>query len=284
MTRTVFINGRYCIPEDATVSIFDRGLLFGDAIYEVVPVIDSRLVDFDVHLQRLDRSLREMKMTPSMSHHEILAMMRELVTRNSIDEGLVYMQITRGSDGDRDFLPSDNMSPTIFAFTQHTTDELRDEYLTGIKIRSAPDIRWARRDIKTVNLMGSVLSKWDARNGGGAEVLMHQDGYVTECGATSFYIVKANVVITRPLSNDILPGCTRRALLDLIATKDITLEERLFTLDEVYAADETFITGSSAYVCPVLQVDETVIGDGTPGPVTKQLFDLYMMHSRRDAI
>lgn len=284
MTGTAYINGRYCDPSAAVVSVFDRGLLFGDAVYEVVPVIDSRLVDFDVHVQRLGRSLREMAITAPLSRDEILAMMREMVSRNRVDEGLVYMQITRGNDGDRDFLPGDDMVPTVFAFTQHTTQEQRDEYLNGIRIRSAPDIRWARRDIKTVNLMGSVFAKWRARDGGGAEVLMHQDGYVTECGAANFYIVRNGTIITRPLSSDILPGCTRSALLALIESGEVRLEERLFTLDEAYGADEAFMTGSSAYVCPVLRIDDVTIGNGRSGPVTRHLFDLYMAHSRDTAL
>ena len=284
MTRTVYINGNYCAEEDAKVSIFDRGLLFGDAIYEVAGVIDGRLLDFAPHMQRLDRSLKEMRMPAPLNHDEILATMRELVRLNSIKEGLVYMQITRGSDGDREFLPNDGIVPTIFMFTQNKASSERTEYVEGIKMVSAPDIRWARRDIKTVGLMGSVFAKWTAKEAGGGEVMMYQDGYVTEGGCTSFYIIKNGLLITRPLSNVILPGCTRQALLALVAESDIELDERLFTVEEAQQADEAFITGASTYVCPVVNIDDLLLFDGKPGPVTRRLQEIYLEHAMHDAI
>lgn len=284
MTRTVYINGRFCAPEEAQVSIFDRGLLFADAIYEVAGVIDGKLMDFQAHMQRLDRSLKEMAMQAPMSHEAVRDMMRELVRRNGVDEGLVYMQITRGSDGDREFLPSEGMTPTVFAFTQLSSGEMRREFRKGIAMQSAPDIRWARRDIKTVGLMGSVFAKKVAKAAGAGEVLMHEDGIVTEGGATSFYIVVGGKVITRPLSNAILHGCTRKALLELIREGDIALEERLFTLDEARSADEAFITGASTYVTPVVRIDGGALGDGTPGPVTRRLQEIYLGMARREAI
>lgn len=284
MTRIVYINGRYCAPEDAQVSIFDRGLLFADAIYEVAGVIDGKLMDFQSHMQRLDRSLAEMAMAAPMNHDQIRQMMHELVARNGVDEGLVYMQITRGSDGDREFVPPAGMTPTVFAFTQQKPEEMRREFRDGIAMASAPDIRWARRDIKTVGLMGSVFAKTQAKAAGADEVLMHQDGYVTEGGATSFYLVANGTVITRPLSNAILPGCTRKALLELIGQGDIALEERLFTLAEALHAEEAFITGASTYVTPVVKIDGKHIGNGTPGPVTRRLQEIYLEVARRDAV
>ncbi|GAB5467850.1 MAG: D-amino-acid transaminase [Rhodospirillales bacterium] len=282
MTRQVYINGRYCAAEQAQVSIFDRGLLFADGIYEVAGVIDGKLMDFDSHMQRLDRSLREMQMPVPLTHEEILEMMRELVRLNTVEEGLVYMQITRGSSGDRDFVPAEGMTPTVFAFAQHKSDKTRAEYRDGIAMRSQPDIRWARRDIKTVGLMGSVFAKMASK--GASEALLHQDGYVTEGGATSFYIVKDGVLVTRPLSNDILHGCTRKALLELLDSGSVTLEERLFTLAEVGAADEAFITGASTYVTPVIEIDGKPVGSGKPGPVTRQLQQLYIDAARASAV
>ncbi len=284
MSRTVFINGRFCKPEEATVSIFDRGLLFADAIYEVAGVIDGKLLSFSTHMARLERSLGEMKMKRPMSDEEILATMREMVRLNEVKEGLVYMQITRGSDGDRDFLPKGGAEPTVFMFTQEKSAAETRENDEGIAIVSGPDIRWRRRDIKTVGLMGSVFAKMDAKEAGGAEVLMHEDGFVTECGCTSFYIVKDGTLITRPLSNDILPGCTRKSLLALVAENAVALEERKFTLDEARAADEAFITGASTYICPVTSIDGITLGDGKRGPVTKRLQEIYMDYARADAI
>jgi len=284
MSRTVYLNGKYLPANEAQVSIFDRGLLFADAIYEVAGVIDGKLLDFASHMARLDRSLGEMDMPAPLTHEEILAAMREMVRLNSIEEGLVYMQISRGSDGDRDFLPSKGMTPTVFMFAQAKEDATRREYEDGIVMASAPDIRWARRDIKTVGLMGSVFAKQIAKQAGADEVLMHQDGFVTEGGATSFYIVKDGAIVTRPLSEDILHGCTRKALLALVAQNDVALDERLFTLEEAYQADEAFITGASTYVCPVVRIDEAVLGDGTPGPVTRQLQGIYLDFAKADAI
>lgn len=284
MSRTVFINGRFCPPEDATVSIFDRGLLFADAIYEVAGVIDGRLLNFAVHMARMERSLREMRMQRPMSDDEILAAMRELVRLNRVEEGMIYMQITRGSEGVRDFVPTGDQAPTVFMLAQHKTEAEKRANRDGISMVSHPDIRWRRCDIKTAGLMGSVLAKWDAKTAGGAEVLLHEDGVVTEGGATSFYIVRDGTLITRPLSNAILHGCTRKSLLALVAENAVALEERLFTLDEARTADEAFITGASTFVCPVVNIDGRALGDGTPGPVTRRLQDIYMAHARADAI
>lgn len=282
--RTVYINGRFCAPEDATVSIFDRGLLFADAIYEVAAVLDGKLLDFAAHMERMDRSLREMGIDAPLSHAEVLAAMRELVRLNGVEEGLVYMQISRGSAGDRDFIPGGEAAPTVFMFAQHKGEGMRRDYREGIAMTSRPDIRWGRRDIKTVALMGSVFAKMAAKKAGSGEALLHEDGVVTEGAATSFYIVKDGTIVTRPLSNAILHGCTRKALLGLLDEGDVALDERLFTLEEAKAADEAFITGASTYVTPVVRIDETALGDGTPGPVTRRLQDIYMDFARRDAV
>ncbi len=284
MSRIVYLNGTFSAPENAKVSIFDRGLLFADAVYEVAGVIDGKLLDFASHMQRLERSLKEMRMPAPLTSEEILAVMREMVRLNEVDEGLVYMQITRGSEGDREFIPGKGLTPTVFMFTQVKGEGERRAYREGIAMQSAMDIRWARRDIKTVGLMGSVFAKWIAKEAGAAEVLMHQDGFVTEGGATSFYMVKDGTVVTRPLSHDILPGCTRKALLALVEQHGVALDERLFTLEEARHADEAFITGASTYVCPVVTIDGRGLGDGKPGPLTRRLQDIYMDFARRDAI
>ncbi len=284
MSRTVFINGRYCPEEEAQVSIFDRGLLFADAIYEVAAVMDGKLLDFASHLARLDRSLVEMDMPAPMTHDEILAMMRKLVSANGIEEGLVYLQVTRGSSGDRDFVPEKGMTPTVFAFTQTQSAAAAEKREHGITMYSYPDLRWARRDIKTVGLMGSVFAKSAVKPKGAGEALLHENGVVTEGGATSFYIVKDGKLITRPLSNAILPGCTRKALLSLLASDAVVLDERLFTLEETLAADEAFITGASTYVTPVVAIDDVTLGNGEPGPITRRMQQLYMEHAKEDAI
>jgi D-alanine transaminase len=284
MPEVVYLNGRFCPAAEATISVFDRGLLFADSIYEVAGVIDGKLLDFAAHMQRLDRSFGEMGMGCPLSHDEILEIMRELVGREGVDEGLVYMQFTRGENGDREFLPSDGLTPTIFGFAQHKSDAVRTEIRDGIKMVSAPDIRWGRRDIKTVALMGSVFAKIACQQAGGQEALLHQDGYVTEGAATSFFIIKRRTLITRPLSNHILPGCTRKAIMALVDGGEIACEERLFTLEEACNADEAFITGASTYITPVVQIDRFELGDGRSGPVTRRLQEIYVDFARETAI
>lgn len=283
MTRTVYVNGRYCAPEEASVSIFDRGLLFADAVYEVAGVFEGRLIDFAAHMRRLARSLGEMRIEPPMTEDEILAVMRELVTRNRVDEGLVYMQITRGIE-ERDFVPGDGLVPTVFMLTQEKPRAENRAAEVGIAVKSVPDLRWARRDIKTVGLLGQVMAKRAAKEAGCEEAWMIEDGYVTEGGATSAHIVKDGVLVTRPLSNHILAGVTRAALLALAAENAVRIEERLYTIEQAYEADEAFITGASTYVCPVVRIDDRTIGDGRPGPVVRRLQEIYLDFIRKNAI
>lgn len=283
MTRRVYLNGTICAADEANVSIFDRGLLFADAVYEVVAVVDGKLVDFRAHMRRLGRSFRELRMNAPLSDDEILDLHRTLVRENGLQEGLVYMQITRGT-AERDFVYDDGLVPTVFMFTQERPDSMDRACRLGIKLKSQPDLRWARRDIKTVGLLAQVMAKQAAHEAGAYEALMVQDGYVTEAGATSAYIVRDGTIITRPLSNDILHGVTRASLLALVAETEIGLEERPFTLEEAYGADEAFITGASTYVCPVVEIDDHPIGDGTPGPVSRRLLTLYLEHARAGAV
>jgi len=280
----VFLNDKFLPVREATISVFDRGLLFADAVYEVAGVIDSKLLDFESHMIRLDRSLAEMGMICAMTHDEILKVMRELVRLEGVDEGLVYKQLTRGRNYDREFIPSKGLKPNIFGFAQHKSPEIKAEIRDGIKMVSAPDTRWSRRHIKTVGLMGSVFAKLTAKEAGGQEALLHQDGYVTEGAATSFFMVQNQTLITRPLSDDILHGCTRKALLQLVDEKEIELEERLFTLDEAGESQEAFITGASTYITPVVQIDGTILGDGRPGQLTRRLQEIYLGFARETAI
>lgn len=284
MPETVYLNGRYVPAAEATVSVFDRGLLFADAIYEVCGVIDAKLIDFDRHMARLDRSMGEMGMTCPLSHDAILAVMRRLVSDEGVEEGLVYLQFTRGSSGDRDFLPSGSEAPNVFGFAQPKSAAFRAEIQNGIHMVSAPDIRWGRRDIKTVGLMGSVFAKMAARDGGGQEALLHEDGVVTEGAATSFFLAKGDRLITRPLSQALLHGCTRAALIALCEEQAMVVEERTFTLDEAKTTDEAFLTGASTYVCPVLSIDDATLGTGKPGPLTRRMQDLYVAVARETAI
>jgi D-alanine transaminase len=275
MTRIAYVNGSYVPEGEAKVSIFDRGFLFADGVYEVTPIVNGKLVDYDAHMERLDRSLGELRMAWPCSKDEMREMHVELVKRNSLKEGIIYMQVTRGV-ADRQFnFPKDAKS-SLVAFPQVMSLVDNPNARTGVKVVTTPDIRWLRRDIKSVMLLAPVLGKQDAYEKGAAEGWMVEDGYVTEGTSSNAYIIKDNVVITRPLSNRILAGCTRRALFRLSKEHGVKIEERLFTPEEAYAADEAFLTSASQFVMPIVEIDGRRIGGGQPGPVARKLRELFL--------
>ncbi len=274
MSRTVYINGEYVPEEEARVSVFDRGFIFGDGVYEVIPVFLGKLVDKQYFVERLDRSLSELSIAWPCSTDHYLEVMRELIDRNGLQEGVVYSQVTRGV-ADRDFPFPPNATPSFMAFTSVMALLNNPAAQTGIKVVTTPDLRWKRRDIKSINLLGQVLAKQDAVSRGGKEGWMMEDGFITEGVSSSAYIVKDGVIITRPLSNAILPGIRRRTLLELAEKEAIGIEERLFTLKEALEADEAFISSATTMALGVVDIDGNQIGDGTPGPVTMKMRELY---------
>jgi D-alanine transaminase len=275
MSRVVYVNGIYVSEEQGKISIFDRGFLFADGIYEVTAVVRGRLVDYDAHMERLERSLREIRLDWPCSKEELKAMHLDMVKRNNLDEGWIYMQITRGS-ADRDFKFPKGVKPTLIAFTQAKKLVDNPDAVRGVSVITVPDIRWARRDIKSVMLLAPVLGKQAAYEAGAFEAWMVEDGKITEGTSSNAYIVKDGKVITRELSNNILAGCTRRALFRLAKEKGVTLEERAFTPDEAYAADEAFLTSASNFVMPIVEIDNKRVGGGQPGPVTRKLRDMFL--------
>jgi D-alanine transaminase len=284
MSRIVYLNGDYVPEHEAKISIFDRSVNFGDAVYDVAGVLDGKLIDFEHHMQRYFNSLQKLAIESPLTQAEILQAFRRLVELNQLEEGLVYMQVTRGV-AERDFVWPEGIKPTVFMFTQVTTQDERDSATNGVKLASQDDIRWARRDIKSVNLLGQVLAKKAAHDAGAYEALMvDADGFVTECGSTSFFIIRDNQILTRALSNDILPGVTRRAILALCESKGFELSETRFTLQQALDADEAFISGAATYILPVVQIDEREISAGKPGQVTLQLLDVYLEHVRASLI
>lgn len=286
MTRTVYVNGAYLPETEATVSIFDRGFLMADAVYEVTSVLGGKLVDFEGHAVRLERSLKELEMQEPCDKDELLEIHRKLVELNEIDEGLVYLQVSRGSDGDRDFVfPSEDTKPTLVLFTQ-SKPGLADSAASrkGAKIISIEDIRWGRRDIKTVQLLYPSMGKMMAKKAGADDAWMTEDGYVTEGTSNNAYFVKGGKIVTRPLSNDILHGITRAAVLRLAEEAQMQIEERLFTIEEAQEADEAFTTSASAFVMPVVEIDGVALGDGTPGPIAKRLREIYLDEARAKSI
>jgi len=284
MTRTVYLNGDYVPDHEAKISIFDRAVNFGDSIYDVAGVLDGKLIDFEHHMQRYRNSLQKLFIESPLSEDEILQAFRRLVELNHVEEGLVYMQVTRGV-AERDFVWPEDIKPNVFMFTQVKHSEENEAGRNGIKLASAVDIRWARRDIKSVNLLGQVLVKQAAHEAGAYEALMVDgEGYVTECGSTSFFMVRDGEILTRPLRNDILPGVTRRAILALCTAKGFKLIETRFTLEQARNADEAFVSGASSYILPVVKIDDHELSNGKPGETTLQLREIYLEHARASLI
>ena len=282
MGRIVYVNGEYLPEEDGKISIFDRGFLFADGVYEVTAVVNSRLIDYAPHLERLARSLRELKMEWPCTQSELRAMHEELIARNGITEGWVYMQITRGA-ADRDFKFPKGVKPSLVGFTQVKGLLENPDAVTGVKVCTVPDIRWARRDIKSVSLLAPVLGKQMAYEQGCFEGWLMEDGVITEGTSSNAYIVKDGVIITRELSNSILAGVTRRVLFALAAEKGVKIEERAFTPEEAYAADEAFLTSASNFVLPIVEIDGKRIGGGQPGPVGRRLREMFLDAVREQA-
>ena len=284
MSRIVYVNGEYVPEEEAKVSVFDRGFLFADGVYEVTSVLGGKLIDFDGHAARLARSLSELEMAAPCSHEELLEIHRELVRRNEIEDGLVYLQVTRGA-ADRDFVYPEGAEPTLVLFTQSKPGLANSPAAKkGIKVISIPDIRWGRRDIKTVQLLYPSMGKMAAKAEGKDDAWLIEDGQVTEGTSNNAYIVKGNKIITRHLSNDILHGITRAAVLRFAREAQMEVEERAFTIDEAKAADEAFVTSASTFVMPVVEIDGVALGDGTPGRVSARLREIYLDESQKAAV
>ena len=282
MSKIVYVNGNY-VPEDqAKVSIFDRGYLFGDGVYEVVPVIRGQVVDKAYFIERLRRSLNELSIAWPCSEVEYMQVMSELAERNQLQEGVIYSQVTRGV-APRDFTFPQDAKPAFIAFSTPMALLEHPQAATGVKVVTTEDLRWKRRDIKSVNLLGQVLAKQDAASRGATEGWMLEDGFVTEGVSSSAYIVKDNRIITRQLSNSILPGIRRRTLLELAAKSDIDIEQRPFTVAEALAADEAFISSATTMCLGVVEIDGHTIGNGKPGPVTQKLRELYTQRALEEA-
>lgn len=284
--RTVYVNGEYLPEDQASVSVFDRGFLMADAVYEVVSVLDARILDFQGHMTRLARSLNELAIANPLSEEEYLAIHRELVTRNEITDGLIYLQVTRGNPGDRDFIyPSADTAPTVVMFTQ-AKPGLADAPAAqvGWKVISVEDQRWQRRDIKTVQLLYPSMAKMEAKARGVDDAWMVEHGKVTEGTSNNAYIVKNGAIITRQLSNDILHGITRAAVLRYAREAQMKVEERSFTIEEAQQADEAFVTSASSFVMPVVEIDGVAVGTGKVGKVAVRLREIYLEESRKAAI
>ncbi|MGI2030888.1 D-amino-acid transaminase [Rhizobium panacihumi] len=284
MTRTVYLNGQWLPEDQAKVSIFDRGYTFADAIYEVTAVIGGKLLDFPGHTARLKRSLAAIGIPMPVSEAELLDLHHEIVEKNGLSEGLVYLQISRGAE-DRNFLFSDTLTPTFSMFTQVAPLLSNPKAETGLAVLSVPDGRWANRQIKTVQLLFSSLAKMEAKRQGADDVIFVENGLITEASSANFHIItKAGVLVTRQLSNALLHGITRGSVLGLAAKADLTFEERAFSVEEALDAKEAFITSAGAFVLPVVTIDGKAIGNRRPGAHTLKLREIYIENQIANAI
>lgn len=281
MERIVFLNGDFVAESNAKLSIFDRGLLFADAVYEGFGVIDSQIVDFEYHINRLTRSCDELAMASPMDKDELFVMLMRLIAENELVEGFLYLHVTRG-EGDRSFFYNDSYKPNIFSFTQGAKF-VADDPAPAVKVLTTPDLRWVRRDIKSTNLLAQVMAKQAAHEAGAYEaVMIDDDGFITEAGSSSFFFIKDQTLIVRPVSNEILHGITRQTMLRVASEQEIAVEERIYKLDEALAADEAFLTAASIYVLPVSHIDDTKIGDGTAGDFTLALRAGFLQTARAE--
>src|SRR5579864_7270847 len=286
LNQIAYVNGAYVPLSEAKVSILDRGFLFADGIYEVSAVLDGKMVDNASHLARLERSVGEIALALPESLPRIVEIQRELIARNQLESGLVYMEVTRGADVGRDFaFPKANVKPTLVMFTSVKDIVNAPAAKTGIGVITVPDIRWTRRDIKSVALLAQVLAKQAAAEAGAGEAWMIEDGKVTEGGSSSaFILTQDDVIVTRQNGSAILPGCTRKAVVKLAEERQLRVEERPFTVDEALAAKEAFITSASLFVQPVVSIDGKTVANGKPGPMATRLREIYIDFARATGV
>ena len=281
MDSIAYVNGSFVPLSEAKVSILDRGFLFADGIYEVSAVLDGKLIDNASHLARLERSVGEIALALPETVDRIIEIQKELIARNRLENGLVYIEVTRGADKGRDFTFPKGVKPTMIMFTSVKDIVNAESAKTGIGVITVPDIRWTRRDIKSVALLAQVLAKQAAAEAGAGEAWMIEDGKVTEGGSSSaFILTKDDVIVTRQNGNEILPGCTRKAVVALAEERQLRVEERAFSIDEALRAKEAFITSASSFVQPVVSIDGKKVADGRPGPLTRRLREIYVDFAR----
>ncbi len=285
MEKIAYVNGSYVPLSEAKVSVLDRGFLFADGIYEVAAVLDGKLVDNASHLARLERSVGEIRLELPETIARIQDIQKELVARNKLVNGMVYLEVTRGADTGRDFAFPKEVRPTLVMFTSEKDIVGAPSAKTGINVITVPDIRWERRDIKSVALLAQVLAKQAAAEAGAGEAWMIQDGKVTEGGSSSaFILTQDDVIVTRQNGSEILPGCTRKAVVALAEERQLRVEERAFSIEEALAAKEAFITSASLFVQAVVAIDGKKVGNGKPGPMTERLREIYVEFAKATAV
>ncbi|MEX5924853.1 D-amino-acid transaminase [Providencia hangzhouensis] len=273
-----YVNGQFLPEEDASVSVFDRGFLFADAVYEVTAIINGKLVDFDRHMARLQRSCAELQLSLPYDLAELKQIHLQLVQKNNIEEGLVYLQLTRGNAHQRSFLyPDKQTKPTLVLFAQKTQIVENEKSKYGIKVVTVDDIRWQRCDIKTVALLAASMAKEYAKQQGADDAIFVKNGYITEGSSSNCFIIsQQNQIQTRGLNNEILSGITRQAILQLAREQQIDIVEKPFSIDEMLEAKEVFITSATTLVWPVIMANNQFIGEGKPGKLAIRLREIYL--------
>ena len=282
--RQVYINGEFKKEDEAKVSIFDRGLLFSDSVYEVTSVINSKLIDFKYHVERLDHSMNELKFKTLIDHDEILAFHRKLIDLNNLKEGMIYTQVTRGVV-DRSFdMPKQAIKPTVLAFTQEKKILESDTAKNGIKVMTLEDMRWKRNDIKTTQLLYASMAKSEATAKGFDDAWMLRQGYVTEGSSNNVWIIRSKNIMTRQSDNLILSGITRAVVLECAKKLNYEVITKNFTKVDAESADEAFMTSATGLITPVVKINSSQIGDGKPGNFTKSLRAEYIKRALEIAI
>ena len=276
----VYLNGEYVPRASAKISIFDRGLLFSDAVYEVVSVIDGQLIDMERHVSRLERSLGELSINAFANW---TAISQNLVAENNLREGLIYLQVSRGVMDEREYRwPAPDTAPTIFAFAQERALLENPMADRGMRIITRPDLRWQRCDIKTTQLLYASLMKMEAVAAGVDDVWMTRNDMITEGTSQNAHIIsREGVLISHQLDRRILPGVTRIEMLTQAGAMELTVEERAFSIDEAKDAAEAFVTSSTLLIMPVVEIDGHKIGDGQPGERTRTIRQNYLAAVQR---
>ena len=282
--RQVYINGDFKKEDEAKVSVFDRGLLFSDSLYEVTTVINGKLIDFNNHMKRLDRSMTELKFKKLLNHLDILIFHRKLIELNNLKEGMIYLQVTRGV-ADRSFdMPKDKIEPTVLAFTQEKKIIDSESAKNGIKVMTLDDMRWKRCDIKTTQLLYASMAKTEATEKGFDDAWMLREGYVTEGSSSNAWIIKGKIIMTRQSDNLILSGITRNVIFKCAKDLGYEVMTKNITLQDAQSASEAFITSATACVMPVVKINASQIGDGKPGKFVTALRDEYIKQAVASAI
>ncbi len=282
--RQVYINGDFKKEDEAKVSVFDRGLLFSDSLYEVTTVINGKLIDFNNHMKRLDRSMTELKFKKLLNHLDILIFHRKLIELNNLKEGMIYLQVTRGV-ADRSFdMPKDKIEPTVLAFTQEKKIIDSESAKNGIKVMTLDDMRWKRCDIKTTQLLYASMAKTEATEKGFDDAWMLREGYVTEGSSSNAWIIKGKIIMTRQSDNLILTGITRDAIFKCAKDLGYEVVTKNITLPDAQSASEAFITSATACVMPVVKINASQIGDGKPGKFVTALREEYIKQALESSI